>query len=225
MVSINPSVTQGLTGGEIKRQEITLFSDRLPKDNPLILRAAFPQFKRITKAELHVTLSATNDLPLFGWRLTEIRVNDKTFIPSNPLRSKILIQNIPVNKKVERGQTLGTNDITVGSLHTGENRFEIFRDAPFGTGVIGDQIFSQVKIILEGEQETNPLALGAGALSSISSNIKNFEFLTGDKIKSNTPLAITLLVISAIIIIGLAIILTKSRGITSDIKETSQVIE
>lgn len=224
MVGTNPKITQMTTSGIIKRQELVLFSDRLPRDNPLILRESFPQFKEITKAELNVTLSATNDLPLIGWRLTEIRVNNKTFAPSNPLRSSILIQNINTgSKKISRGEKIPAGLKSLVS--SGENKFEIFRDAPFGTGIIGDQIFADVRIILEGTLETNPIALGAGALSSISSNIKNFEFFTGDKIKQNTPLAIAGIIAIVIILVLIAIIVSRASNVTSDVKETAEIVK
>lgn len=167
-----------------------IYSDKLPNENPFRIKwNGATEWSKINYAEIHVNLADNGSgIPLVQWRLTRIDCNGKSFLPSAILQSKNII----------------TSAITVN-----ENTFDIHRAAPLGTGFIFGQIYCDVTLIIQGEPQYNPVAIGLGGFQSLGTTFKNITMQTEDKAKSQLPFFIFIVVVIVIIMIALVVLVQK----------------
>lgn len=187
-----------LPTGFIKREYI-VYDGKIGRDQLPVLNFSLPEFHRVTFATVRVTLGATRqDIPLLGWKIENVKINGRSFVANHPVNALIEIQN--TSKKL----------ITLKELEN--NQIIITHSAPLGAGtpLTGD-IPCVVQLFMIG-QEASPEEKARGTGQDLMSNLKNAQNALVDLAKNNTPLAIAVLVIFAVLIIGIGYILSQTTA-------------
>lgn len=212
-MSLSPySTTKSLPPGYIKREYI-VYDGKIGRDQLPVLNFSLPEFHMVTFATVRVTLGATRqDIPLLGWKIENVKVNGRQFVANHPVNSLIEIQN--TSKKL----------VTLKELEN--NQIIITHSAPLGAGtpLTGD-IPCVVQLFILGE-EASPEEKARGTGQDLMSNLKNAQNALVDLAKNNTPLAIAVLAVFAIMIVGIGYILSQTtaerRIATSAISEVKK---
>jgi len=176
------------------------------------------EFTEVRKAILKINVGATRtknifgqeiDFPLTDWKIDSIVINGKNFPANDPLNPVITIHD---------------TDIALATLQTNEpNTLIIRHQAPLGTGVIVPDVPVDIRLWVSGI-EASALQKIPRLGTDLSSAVKNMSAEFEKLVKDNTPVAIAILVIIAIIIVALAYILT-TPAVTGASKITENVTE
>lgn len=194
------------------QDNLTIFDRQSTKDGSPIAKTFTLGYDSITNAVLKIQLLAdTPFLNIYGWKLTKVDVNGNIFYPNSAQDTSILIQDVN-NVNTSLRKVLNPN---------GNNTISINFDAPIGAGVISQSAQINAQLLVTGSKSISG-SLGLNNLpssSDIISNISNF-------FKDNTPVAIAILILIAVIIVALAYLSSKVPALPKlpDIKGVKKLV-
>ena len=200
------------------RKTIEIFDQKIGRDSPDRFKFTLKDFSKIHYGELRIQLAADTPsiIPLTSWRMTKLRLNGRTFFPSDPVNSV----NI-VHQSKDTCNIVGCVD---PHLNLGENELLVFHESPLGTAIFLPDINARGEINLVGEPQENPVILAAGGAKDIELGFEKINQDFNTLVTRNTPLAIAVLVLVTVIVLGIAFILFRSGGIISDVKGVGDAI-
>lgn len=176
------------------------------------LQFTLSDFSEVRKAILTIVIGATQqDIPLLGWKLDSVVVNGQVFVANHPINSVITIHD---------------TNMALVSLRTDQPNTLIIRHfAPLGAGVITPDVPVDVRLHVTGI-EANPVERVPRTFTDLSALLQNNLEGLKTAMKESTPLAVTVLVIIAIIIVALAWIISHPsvRAVSSVAESASNTV-
>lgn len=193
------SNTREPTSADYLTREYVVYEGTLGRDQMKPVHFTIPEFNSVDASYITVILGATRqDIPLLGWKVENIIVNGRSFVANDPVNPTIILDNAPNGVSVLKAQD--------------DNIVEIKHTPPLlaGTPFTGD-IPITIRLWVHG-LKANWQDAGLGVVNSLTAGAKNLQTTFLDTIKTNTPLAIALLAVFAVIIVGIAYILFQTQG-------------
>ena len=197
------------------RKTIEIFDQKFGRDSPDRFKFTLKDFGKIHYAEIRIQLAADTPsiIPLISWKMTKLRLNGRTFFPSDPVNS--------VNIVHQSKETCNITGCVDPHLNLGENELLIFHDSPIGTAIFLPDINAHGDLHIVGEPQENPVILLAGGGKDIELGVEKINEDFNKLVEKNTPLAIVILILITAIVIAIAYIMFRGGGIASDLKGAS----